>query len=84
MQNVNLHRTMILAAAIAIGSASLTIDAFARGVGGGGGSHGAKSGGVASGHASAAPRGTPAGGASHAHTIDGSAAMRVGHAFVPE
>ena len=88
MQNVKLHRTLVVAAAIALGSASATVDAYARsGVGGAGGrgvGHAAPSGGVASGHASAAPRGTPIGAADHAHAIDGAAIMHVGRGFVPE
>jgi hypothetical protein len=87
MRNAKLHRTIILAAAIALGCVSATVDAFARsgagGAGGGGVGHAAPSGGVASGHASTAPHGTT-GGASHAHATDGGAIIRVGHGFVPD
>lgn len=85
MQNVKLQRIIVVAAAIALGSFSSTVDAYARsGVGGagGGGGHAAPGGG-AGGHAIAAPRGTPVGAADHAHATDGAAMMRVGNGFVP-
>jgi hypothetical protein len=85
MQSVKLDRTIILAAAIALGCVSVTNDASARGgVGGAGGrgvGHAAPSS-VASGHASTASRGISAGGPSH--FSDGAAMMRVGHGYVPE
>jgi hypothetical protein len=87
MWNFELLRTVILAAAIAFGCVSMTIDAFARvGAAGGrgaGAGHAAHSSGVASGHASAASRGSSVAGASHAH-IDGSFLTRMGHSVVDE
>jgi hypothetical protein len=83
MRNIKLSKTTILVLAIALGCASMTVDAFARGgVGGAAAGHAATSGGVASGHASAAPRGAPIGGASHSHAVDGSTFFHVGHGFV--
>jgi hypothetical protein len=88
MQSVRLNRAIILAAAIALGCVSVTIDASARGgVGGAGGAGGrgvghAAPSGAASGHASTASRGISAGGPSH--FSDGAAMMRVGHGYVPE
>jgi hypothetical protein len=87
MQNIKLPRTIILVSAIALGCVSATADAFAKsGVGAAAGhsvGHAAPSGGLASGHASPAPRGGT-GGASRAHAIDGSAFVHVGHGFVPD
>jgi hypothetical protein len=55
MRNIKLHRAIILAGAIALGSGCATVDAFARGgmgaAGGGHAGHAAASTGVASGHA---------------------------------
>jgi hypothetical protein len=89
MWNLELPRTVILAAAVAVGCASMTIDAFARGgvgaagVGGAGSGHAAHSSAVTSGHAGAASRGSSAAGAGHSH-IDGSYLTRMGHSVVEE
>jgi hypothetical protein len=87
MRNVKLHKTIILVGAIALGCVSVTIDAFARsaagGVGGAGVGHAAPSSGVASGHASTAARGGPAGRATPSRA-DGSFSTRIGHVQVSE
>jgi hypothetical protein len=88
MRKSTLPRTIIFVSAIALGCVSVTADGFAKsGVGGAAGhsvGHAAPSSGIASGHASTAPRGAPFGGAGHAHAVDGSALVHVGHGFVAD
>jgi hypothetical protein len=91
MRKLKLHKTILLLSALAFGCVSVTPDAFARGgiggmggVGGAGGhgvGHAAPSGGAASSHAGAAPRGAPIGGVSHARAIDGASTVHLGQGF---
>jgi hypothetical protein len=82
MRNIKLSKTIILISAIALGCASVTADAFARGgVGGAAAGHAAPSGGVGSGHAGAASRGASASSVGHAHIV-GSSFFHAAHGFV--
>jgi hypothetical protein len=90
MQNVKLHKAIILAMAVALGAASLTTDASARSAGaaGQGGSAAAghsgsaaagHSGGLGSGHAVGGVGAGHIGGATSRHIGDGSFARRMGN-----
>jgi hypothetical protein len=87
MRSIKLHRAIILAGAVALGSGCATVDAFARGgaggAGGGHAGHAAASAGVAAGHAGIATghagiAGNHAGGLSPAATVGRVGPMHAG------
>jgi hypothetical protein len=95
MGNINLHKAIILVGTIALGCASATVDASARGgAAGGGGGHAGHAAigsgfsgghvGVASSHAVSPSHGATVGSANHTHTSVGTVSVRFGNTPVTE